>query len=154
MSATVSFDDQINRFGFWSVIVGLISGIGVTMLLPLDIPDGFNALHADRIAWLNDNRGAFISGWLNQIVSMFTLSAVLACGAWVLVQKNPLRALLAAFFVAMATMAFIIPKFIAIWTIPLLADTVTSGAVGAELADKLLLLLHVSFPFSLFTSFD
>ena len=154
MKATVSLDYQINRFGFWSVIVGLISGIGVTMLLPLDVPDGFSALHTDRIAWLNDNRGAFISGWLNQIVSMFTLSAVLACGAWVIVRKNPLRALLAAFFVAMATMAFIIPKFIAIWTIPLLADTVTSGAVGAELADKLLLLLNVSFPFSLFTSFD
>jgi len=40
-------------------------------------------------------------------------------------------------------MAFIIPKFIAVWTIPLLADAIVSGAVGAELADSLLHLLNV-----------
>jgi hypothetical protein len=72
----------------------------------------------------------------------------------VVAAKSPLRAILAALFVAMATMSFIIPKFIAIWTIPLLADTITAGAVGAELADPLLRLLNVSIPFSLYTSFD
>ena len=153
MSATLTLDCQINRFGFWSVIVAIATGV-VAMFFPLDAPGGFTAEHADRVAWLSANRGAFIAGWINQIVAMFSLSAVFACGAWVVAGKNPLRAILAALFVAMSTMAFIIPKFIAVWTIPLLADTIANGAVGAELADPLLRLLNVSIPFSLYTSFD
>ena len=153
MNATISLDYQINRFGFWSVIIAIATGV-VAMFFPLDAPGGYAAEHADRVAWLSANRGAFIAGWINQIVSMFSLSAVFFCGAWVVAGKNPFRAILAALFVAMATMAFIIPKFIAVWTIPLLADTITSGAVGAQLADPLLRLLNVSIPFSLYTSFD
>lgn len=153
MSATLTLDHQINRFGFWSVVVAIASGV-VSLFFPLDIPAGYTAEHADRVAWLSANRGAFIAGWINQIVAMFSLSAALACGAWLVAGKNPLRAVLAALFVVMSTMAFIIPKFIAIWTIPLLADTIANGAVGVELADPLLRLLNVSIPFSLYTSFD
>jgi hypothetical protein len=153
LKATISLDYQINRFGFWSVIIAIATGV-VAMFFPLDAPGGYAAEHADRVAWLSANRGAFIAGWLNQIVAMFSLSAVFACGAWQVASKAPLRAILAALFVAMSVMAFIIPKFIAVWTIPLLADTITSGAVGAELADPLLRLLNVSIPFSLYTSFD
>jgi hypothetical protein len=65
-----------------------------------------------------------------------------------------LRAILAAMVVLVSVVAFIIPKFMAVWTIPLLADTISTGAVGAELADPLLRLLNVSIPFSLYTSFD
>jgi hypothetical protein len=153
LNTTQTLDYQINRFGFWSVIVVIATGV-LAMFFPLDAPGGFAAEHADRVAWLSANRGTFIAGWVNQIVAMFSLSAVFACGAWVVAGKNPLRAMLAALFVAMSVMAFIIPKFIAVWTIPLLADTITSGAVGAELADPLLRLLNVSIPFSLYTSFD
>lgn len=153
MNATQSLHYQINRFGFWSVIVTIATAV-VTMFFPLDAPGGYAAEHADRAAWLSANRGAFIAGWVNQIVAMFSLSAVFACGAWLVAAKNPLRAILAALFVAMSVMAFIIPKFIAVWTIPLLADTITAGGVGAELADPLLRMLNVSIPFSLYTSFD
>ena len=153
MSTTQTLDYQINRLGFWSVIVAITTGV-VSMFFPLDAPGGYTAEHAERVAWLSANRGAFIAGWLNQIVAMFSLSAVFFCGAWVVAGKNPLPAMLAALFVAMSVMAFIIPKFIAVWTIPMLADTITSGAVGAELADPLLRLLNVSIPFSLYTSFD
>jgi hypothetical protein len=153
LNATISLDYQINRLGFWSVIVAIATAV-VAMFFPLDAPGGYAAEHADRIAWLSANRGAFIAGWVNQIVSMFSLSAVFFCGAWQVAGRNPLRALLAALFVAMATMAFIIPKFIAVWTIPLLADAIATGAVGAQLADPLLRLLNVSIPFSLYTSFD
>jgi hypothetical protein len=153
LNATISLDDQISRLGFWSVIVAIATGV-VAMFFPLDAPGGYAAEHADRIAWLSANRGAFIAGWVNQIVSMFSLSAVFFCGAWQVAGRNSLRAILAALFVAMATMAFIIPKFIAVWTIPLLADAIATGAVGAQLADPLLRLLNVSIPFSLYTSFD
>ena len=51
-------------------------------------------------------------------------------------------------------MTFIIPKFIAVWTIPMLVDTVSAGGAGAQMADALLLTLNVSVPYSLYTSFD
>ena len=62
--------------------------------------------------------------------------------------------MLGALFTAMATMAFIVPKFIAVWTIPLLADTAAAGGSGSEMANALLLMLNVTVPFSLYTSFD
>ena len=88
------------------------------MFLPLDIAGGYAAAHGDRVIWLQENRGMFIAGWVNQIISMFTLSGAFAA-AWIAVGNNALRGMLGLFFVAMATMAFIIPKFIAVWTIPL-----------------------------------
>ena len=153
MSNTSSLNEQVNRFGFWSVIVALLTTV-VSFFFPLDIPEGFSADHADRIVWLNENRGTFITAWVNQIFAMFSLSAVLACGAWVIARRNALLALLAAFFVAMSTMAFIIPKFMAIWTIPMLAQAASAGGNAAAMSDALLLLLNVTVPFSLYTSFD
>jgi hypothetical protein len=153
VTAASSLDLKINRFGLWSAIVAIATGV-VAMFLPLDVPDGYNAEHVDRVAWLVENRGGFILAWVNQIVSMFSLSAVIACAAWVAAARNAFLGILGALFTAMATMAFIVPKFIAIWTIPLLADTVAAGGVGTEMADALLLMLNVTVPFSLYTSFD
>ena len=148
-----ALNEQINQFGFWSVVVVILSGV-LAMVIPLDAPGGYTAVHADRVAWLSANRGVFIAGWVNRIVAMFSLSAVFFCGAWHVADRDPLRAIIAALFVLMSVVAFIIPKFIAVWTIPLLADTITTGAAGAEMADPLLRLLNVSIPFSLYTSFD
>ena len=153
MNPTISLDFQINRLGFWSAIVVLATGI-VSLFLPLDAPGGFSAEHTDRVAWLSANSGAFILAWINQIVAMLTLSGVLFAMAWQIANKNPLRAIVAAMVVLLSVVAFIIPKFIAIWTIPQLAETISTGTMGAELADPLLRLLNVSIPFSLYTSFD
>ena len=153
MTQTHSLNYQVSRFGFWSAIVAVATGV-IAMFFPLDVPDGYNAEHADRIAWLVENRGSFITAWVNQIASMFSLSAVIACAAWVAAARNSFLAILGALFTAMATMAFIVPKFIAVWTIPLLADTVAAGGVGSTMADTLLLILNVTVPFSLYTSFD
>jgi hypothetical protein len=153
LSKTEQLDQAINRFGFWSVIVVIATGV-VAMVFPLDVPDGYNAQHVERVAWLSANRGVFIAGWVNQIVAMFSLSAVFACGAWRVAGTSPIRAILAAAFVLVSVVAFIIPKFIAVWTIPLLADAIAAGTAGADMADQLLPLLNVSIPFSLYTSFD
>ena len=153
MSTTVSLDHQINKLGFWSAITTIIVAV-VSGFLPLDAPGGFGADHADRIAWFTANRGAFILGWANQIVFMLSSSGVLFCIAWQVSRNNPLRGIIAAVVVAMSVMAFIIPKFIAVWTIPMLADTVSTVGPGAQMADALLLILNVSVPFSLYTSFD
>ena len=153
MNNSISLDCQISRLGFWCAIFVLATAV-VSLFLPLDAPEAYNAEHADRIAWLNANRGAFIAGWVNQIVAMLTLSGVFFAMAWQVRVRNPLRAMLAGMVVLMSVVAFIIPKFMAVWTIPLLAETVASGAVGAQMSDTLLLLLNVSIPFSLYTSFD
>ncbi len=150
---TSALSDQINRLGFVSVIVVLVTGVAA-MFLPLDVADGYAAAHADRASWLSANSELFILGWINQIVAMFGLSAVFFCGAWLIASTNPLRAIIAAIFVLMSVMAFIIPKFIAVWTIPLLAESISSESAGHEMAHQLLPLLNVSIPFSLYTSFD
>ena len=153
MTTTLTLDLQMNRFGFWSAVIAIVTGM-ISFSLPLDAPGGYTAEHADRVAWLTANRDLFILGWLNQIAAMFSLSGVFFAIAWHIAVKNPLRAALAAMVVLLSVVAFIIPKFMAIWTIPQLADVITNNAVGAELADPLLTLLNVSVPFSLYTSFD
>ncbi len=153
MNKGISLDYQINRLGFWSVVVAIGTGV-VAFFLPLDVPGGYSAEHADRVVWLSANRGLFILGWINQIVAMLSLSAVFFCMSWQIAHKNPLRAMIAAMVVLLSVVAFIIPKFIAVWTIPLLAETIAAKTVGVALADPLLRLLNVSVPFSLYTSFD
>ena len=153
MSTTISLDYQINKLGFWSAITTIIVAV-VSGFLPLDVPGGFGADHADRVAWLTANSGTFILAWANQIVLMLSSSGVLFCIAWQVSRNNPLRGIIAAVVVAMSVMAFIIPKFIAVWTIPMLADTVSAGGTGAQMADALLLMLNVSVPYSLYTSLD
>jgi len=153
MNPTISLNNQVNQFGFWSAIVATLTLIA-SLFIPLDVPAGYSAEHAERVAWLNANRGTFIIGWINQIAAMLSLSGIFFAMCWRIANKNPLRDILAAMVVLVSVVAFIIPKFMAVWTIPLLADTISTGAVGAELADPLLRLLNVSIPFSLYTSFD
>ncbi|MFT5209231.1 MAG: hypothetical protein ACI9CE_000950 [Flavobacterium sp.] len=148
-----TLDKQINRFGLLSAVV-LIATTIISLFLPLDVPSGYGAEHADRVAWLTANRDVFILGWINQIVAMLSLSGVFFGVAWHITKKNPLRAILAALVILLSVVAFIIPKFIAVWTIPQLATAIATGAVGAEMANQLLVLLNVSIPFSLYTSFD
>ncbi|MDE0931545.1 MAG: hypothetical protein OSA77_12705 [Halioglobus sp.] len=150
---TNNFDNQINHFAFWSAIVVLVTAV-ISFLLPLDAPGGYTVMHENRIIWLNDNRELFIIGWINQMVCMLSLTGVLLGIAWHVSSENQLRALIAAMIVFASAIAFVIPKFIAIWTIPQLAHVVSTGGIGTELADSLLRLLNVSIPFSLYTSFD
>lgn len=153
MTNTSLLDVQINRLGFWSAVIAIVTSV-ISFFLPLDVPSGYTAEHVDRVVWLNANRGVFILGWINQIVAMLGFSGVFFGMSWLIVAKNPLRAIVAAMVVLLSVMAFIIPKFMAVWTIPLLAETISSGVSGVELADPLLKLLNVSVPFSLYTSFD
>ena len=148
-----SFDHRVSRFGFWCSLICIVTAI-VAAFLPLDVPEGYSATHTERLQWLTENRDAFVAAWVNQIVAMFSLSGLFLALCWRGRLKGPLSALLAAGAVAMATMAFVIPKFMAVWTIPLLANAEATGGTGAAMAAVLLPLLNVSVPFSLYTSFD
>ena len=153
MDIFTSLDEKINRLGLWSAVIVIVTAV-ISVYLPLDAPGGYNAEHADRVAWLSNNRELFIAGWVNQIVAMLSLSGAFFAIAWRVGSTSPLVAMIAAMVVLMSVMAFIIPKFIAVWIIPILADTISTAASGAELADSLLRILNVSVPFSLYTSFD
>ncbi len=150
---SASFDRQVSRFGLWCAALCIVTAI-LAALLPLDVPEGYSAAQADRLQWLIENRDAFVAAWVNQIVAMLSLSGLFLALCWRGRLKGPLSALLAGGAVAMATMAFVIPKFIAVWTIPLLANAEATGGTGADMAAVLLPLLNVSIPFSLYTSFD
>ena len=153
MKSAKSLDYQVNQLGFRAVIISLITAL-ISMFFPLDVPNGYEPEHADRLVWLVANREDFIVAWINQIVAMLSLSLVFLSTAWRVREVNPLLAIFSAITVTLSIMAFIIPKFIAVWTIPMLAETASSNSVNSEMADTLLQLLNVSAPFSLYTSFD
>ena len=153
MGTSNTLGQQINQAAFWSAAVALATGV-VSVFLPLDAPGGYEATASDRVAWLSANSGAFILGWINQIIAMVSLSGVLAGLAWQIAGKHPLRAILAATLVAISMVAFFIPKFIAVWTIPMLTGAIATGSGASDMAQALLPILNVSVPFSLFTSFD
>ena len=85
---------------------------------------------------------------------MAALTGIFAGFAWLARTRSPLAALIGALVLLTSFIAFIIPKFMAVWTIPLLAHAATNAGINQGLADTLLLLLNVSAPYSLFTSFD
>ena len=148
-----SFDRRMSRYGFWCAVLCIVTAI-VAAFLPLDVPEGYSATHVERLQWLTENRDAFVAAWVNQIVAMLSLSGLFWALCWRGRINGRLSALLAAVAVAMATMAFVIPKFMAIWTIPLLANAEATGGTGATMAAVLLPHLNVSIPFSFYTSFD
>lgn len=153
MSTWSTLDQQINRAAFWAAVIFLATGV-IQFFLPLDVPDGLEASTSERVAWLTANASSFILGWLNQIASMITLSGVFLAIAWRIAPTHPLHSILAATFTALASMAFFINKFMAIWTIPRLADAIATKSPASEVALVLLPILNVSYPFSLFTSLD
>ena len=153
ITVDASFDRSLNQFGFVTVILCILTGFAAA-LLPLDAPAGANATDTERLAWLAENMGSFVAGWVNQIIAMLSLSGFFLAIALRARHLAPLRVILAVGAVAMATMAFAIPKFMAIWTIPMLTEASVTGGSGSEMAGTLLPLLNVSIPFSLYTSFD
>ena len=51
-------DNQIRQLGFWSAVIFLVTVV-VSLVLPLDVPNGLYAEHADRVIWLNDIHTGF-----------------------------------------------------------------------------------------------
>ena len=44
-------DNQIRQLGFWSAVIFLVTVV-VSLVLPLDVPNGLDAEFADRVIWL------------------------------------------------------------------------------------------------------
>jgi len=150
MTDSQTLDDTINKAAFRTAIVLIVAGV-LSAFFPLDAPEG---PFADRMQWYSTNVGAFVMGWVVQMIAMLTLSGVFAATAWQTRNSNPLNSFLAGITVLMATVAFVIPKFIAIWSIPQMVDASTTVTANAAVAEQLFQLLNPSLSFSLFTSFD
>ena len=150
MTDSQTLDDTINKAAFRTAIVLIVAGV-LSTFLPLDAPEG---PFADRMQWYSSNVGAYVIGWVVQMIAMLTLSGVFAATAWQTRRSNPLCSFLAGITVLMATVAFVIPKFIAIWSIPQMVDASTTVTANAAVAEQLFQLLNPSLSFSLFTSFD
>lgn len=138
------------NIGFWSVVAAFVLTAG-SAFFPLDAPE---LAQAERLAWFGANRGSFILGWAIQIADMTAWCAIMFVLAWEIYAARPIRAVVSGMLVLVSFVAFIIPKFMAVWTIPQLADAISSGAVGSDIAEVFFLLLNPSIPFTLFTSFD
>lgn len=150
MTDSQTLDGTVNKAAFWSAVVLILAGI-LSMLFPLDAPEG---PFAERMQWYSSNVNAYVMGWVVQMIAMLTLSGVFAATAWQIRKSNPLSSFLAGTALLMATVAFIIPKFIAIWSIPQIVEASTTVTANAAVAEQLFQLLNPSLSFSLFTSFD
>lgn len=143
-------DHTINKAAFWSAVVLILAGV-LSVFFPLDAPAG---PFAERMLWYSSNVDAYVMGWLVQMLAMLTLSGVFAGTAWQTRKSNPLSSFLAGTSILIATVAFIIPKFIAIWSIPQMVVASSTVTANAAVAEQLFQLLNPSLSFSLFTSFD
>ncbi len=145
-----TLDDTINKASFWSAIVLILAGV-LSMFFPLDAPQG---AFADRMMWYSSNVDAYVMGWVVQMIAMLTLSGVFAGTAWQIRKSHPLRAFVAGTALLISVVAFIIVKFIAIWSIPQIVVASSTVSANAAIAEQLFQLLNPSISFSLFTSFD
>ena len=93
-------------------------------------------------------------GWVVQMIAMLSLSGVFAAIAWQTRQSHPLSSFIAGIAILIATVAFTIPKFIAIWSIPQMVMASSTVSPNAAVAEQLFQLLNPSLSYSLFTSFD
>jgi hypothetical protein len=150
MTNSQTLDDTINKAAFWSAIVLILAGV-LSVFFPLDAPDG---PFADRMIWFSSNVGYFAMGWIVQMIAMLTLSGVFAGTAWQVRESHPLSTFVAGTALLISVVAFIIPKFIAIWSIPQMVVASSTVSANAAIAEQLFQLLKPSLPFSLFQSFD
>jgi len=150
MTDTQRLDHTIHRASFWAALILILAAI-LSVFFPLDAPAG---PVADRMMWYSASVDAFVMGWVVQMIAMLTLSGVFAGTAWQTRKSNPLSSVLAGTAVLIATIAFIIPKFIAIWSIPQMVTASTTVTPNAVVAEQLFQLLNPTLSFSLFTSFD
>ena len=106
MSTTARLDSQINKVAYLSAIVLFVFTV-VSMFGVYDAPAGSTA--AEKIAWLNENNGAFVLSWVTQIVQVFTLAAVFAATCWKVYRVNPLAAVSGGIMLALGTAAMSFP---------------------------------------------
>lgn len=150
MTDSQELDNTISKIAFQSAIVLVLTGV-LMLFFPLDAPA---APFADRMLWYSVNVNAYVMGWVLQMIAMLTLSVLFAAIAWQTRKSHLLSTFGAGTALLISIMAFIIPKFIAIWSIPQIVVASSTVTPNVAVAEQLFQLLNPSLSFSLFTSFD
>jgi len=151
MSTTARLDSQINKATYLSAII-LFVFTAVSMFGVYDAPAGSTA--AEKVAWLNENNGAFVLSWVTQIVQVFTLTTIFAAACWKVFSVNPLAAVSGGIILMLGTMAILITKGTELWIVPLAAQDLAAGSASQEPGLTLLSINSQSYPYSLTTYFD
>ena len=128
MTNTRNLDHAIHKAAFWSGVALIVAGV-LSAFLPLDAPE---VPFAERMIWFSANVGAFVIGWAVQMIAMLTLAGVFAGTAWQIRESNPLCAFVAATALLISVVVFIIPKFVAIWSVQQMV--IASSTVSADAA--------------------
>ena len=151
MSTSARLDSQINKATYLSAIILFVFTV-VSMFGVYDAPAGSTA--AEKVAWLNENNGAFVLSWVTQIVQVFTLTIIFAAACWKTFSVNPLAAVSGGIVLMLGTMAILITKGAELWILPLVAQDLTAGSASQEPGLTLLSINSQSYPYSLTTYFD
>ena len=151
MNTTAKLDSQINKAAYLSAIV-LFLFTAVSMFGVYDAPAGSTA--DEKVAWLNENNGAFVLSWVTQIVQVFTLATVFAAICWKVFSVNPLAAVSGGIVLMLGTMAILITKGTELWIVPLAAQDLAAGSSGQEPGHTLLSINSQSYLYSLTVYFD
>ena len=147
---TSNISSQINAISFKATVIVVLLGI-VSLFLPLEAPQATQEAAAE---WLINDLTLYMLGWLVQLILMFGTTTIFAGAAWQIYPTKPLRAIVLWVLTATTFIAFIIPKFIALWSVPLSARSLAAGSELGESAEAFLLSMNPSAAFGLAPSLD
>jgi hypothetical protein len=150
MTNSQTLDNTINKATFWSAIALILAAV-LSAFFPLDAPAGS---FADRMIWYSSNVGGFVMGWLVQMIAMLAVTGMFAGTAWQIRESNPLCAFVAGTALLISVVAFIIPKFIAIWSIQQIVIASSTVSADVAVAEQLFQMLNPSLPYSLHASLE
>lgn len=141
---------DVYGLGVGAAIV-LLAGALVSFLLPLGAPAPTTQA---AMQWLNAEAGAYLFGWLNQLVMMLACTVIFAVAGWSISGTAPLRAVAVWALTLISTAIFLISKFFALWSVPLMAKAIASESAAGPQAEAFLLALAPSEAFGLMGSLD
>jgi hypothetical protein len=150
MMADRNISPTIFDLGYKAVIVFLITAV-ISLALPLDAPV---PTQSAAELWLNTEVGGYLFGWLNQVILMFSSSLILLAAGLSIYSSAPLRAGAVWVFTLMSTLAFLISKFLSLWSVPLTAKAIAAENAVAGSAQSILVTLGPNEAFGLVPSID
>lgn len=142
--------EQINGIA-WKAVIVLLACVVPALFLPLEAP---GATQKDAAIWIMDTMNGYMMGWIVQMIAMLALSIIFAGAALQIYVASPLRATIVWFFTSLSVIAFIIPKFMALWTVPMAAKALAADSAESAVAQTVLMALAPSVTFGLAPSFD
>ena len=148
--ATSNISSQINSVAFKATVIVIVLGI-VSLFLPLGAP---GATQEEAAEWLINDLTLYMVGWINQLILMFCTTTIFVGAAWQFYSTNPVRTILLWSMTGMSFVAFIIPKFIALWSVPLSARALAAGSETRDSAEAFLLSTNPSVAFGLAPTLD